>query len=89
MGLLIPKSFWFLTDWNEILSIQIQQFKTLDKTAARKRIIDNIYAFLAERLKAANILSSGVVELDLIFQSGGLIDFQYAHVDEDARAVQH
>ena len=84
MGLLIPKSFWFLTDWNEIRSIQIQQFKTLDKTAARKRIIDNIYAFLAERLKAANILSSGVVELDLIFQSGGLIDFQYAHVDEDA-----
>ena len=84
MGLLIPKSFWFLTDWNEILSIQIQQFKTLDKTAARKRIIDNIYAFLAERLKAANIHSSGVVELDLIFQSGGLIDFQYAHVDEDA-----
>ena len=63
MGLLIPKSFWFLTDWKEILSIQIQQFKTLDKTAARKRIIDNIYAFLAERLKAANILSSGVVEL--------------------------
>ena len=38
MGLLIPKSFWFLTDWHEILSIQMQQFKTLDKTAARKRI---------------------------------------------------
>ena len=67
MGLLIPKSFWFLSDWNEILSIQIQQFKTLDKTAARKRIIDNIYAFLAERLKAVNILSRGVIEVDLIF----------------------
>ena len=43
----------------------------------------------AERLKAVNILSHGVVELDLIFQSGGLIDLQYAHVDEDARAIQH
>ena len=62
MGLLIPKSFWFLTIGRDPLN-QIQQFKTLDKTAARKRIIDNIYAFLAERLKAANILSSGVVEL--------------------------
>ena len=89
MGSLIAKAFRCPTDQDEILSIQIQAFKTLDKTAARKRIIDNIYAFLAERLKAANILSSGVVELDLIFQSGGLIDFQYAHVDEDARAVQH
>ena len=89
MGSLIPKSSRCPTDWNEILSIQMQQFKTLDKTAARQRIIDDIYAFLAERLKAVNILSRGVVELDLIFQSGGLIDFQYAHVDEDARAVQH
>ena len=89
MRLLIAKSFRSLTDWNEILSIQIQQLGTLDKTAARRRIVDNIYAFLAERLKAANILSRGVVELDLIFQSGGLIDLQYVHVDEDARAVQH
>lgn len=46
-------------------------------------------AFLAERLKVANILSRGVVELDLIFQSGGLIDVQYAHIDEDTRAIQH
>ncbi|MDC3032383.1 hypothetical protein OA249_00275 [Litorivicinus sp.] len=89
MRLLIAKSFRSLTDWNEILSIQIQQFKTLDKTAARRRIVDNIYAFLAERLNATNIFSRGVVELDSIFQSGGLIDLQYVHVDEDARAVQH
>ena len=89
MGSLIAKSFRCPTDRDEILSIQIQQFKTLDKTAARQRIIDDIYAFLAERLKAATLLSRGVVELDLIFQSGGLIDLQYAHVDDDARAVQH
>lgn len=30
-----------------------------------------------------------MVELDLIFQSGGLIDLQYAHIDEDTRAIQH
>ncbi len=89
MGSLIAKSFRCPTDRDEILSIQIQRFKTLDKTAARQRIIDDIYAFLAERLKAARILSRGVVELDLIFQSGGLIDLQYAYVDEDARAVKH
>ena len=89
MRSLIAKSFRSLTDWNEILSIQIQQLETLDKKAARRGIVDNIYAFLAERLKAANILSRGAVELDLIFQSGGLIDLQYVHVDEDARAVQH
>lgn len=89
LGSLIAKAFRCPTDQDEILSIQIQKFKTLDKTAARQRIIEDIYAFLAERLKAVNILSRGVVELDLIFQSGGLIDLQYAHVDEDARAIQH
>jgi len=89
MGSLIAKSFRCPADQDEILSIQIQQFKTLDQTVARQRIIDDIYAFLAERLNAANILSRGVVELDLVFQSGGLIDLQYAHVDDDARAVQH
>ena len=87
MGSLIAKAFRCPTDQDEILSIQIQQFKTLDKTAARQRIVDDIYAFLAERLKAVNILSRGVVELDLIFQSGGSIDLQYVHVDEDALAV--
>lgn len=30
-----------------------------------------------------------MVELDLIFQSGGSIDLQYAHDDEGARAIQH
>ena len=30
-----------------------------------------------------------MVELGLIFQSGKLIDLQYAHVDEDVRVVQH
>jgi hypothetical protein len=89
MGSLIAKSFRCPTDRDEILSIQIQQFKTLDKTVARQRIIDDIYAFLAERLKAARILSRGVVELDLVFQSDGSIDPQYVHVDEDARAVEH
>ena len=89
MGSLIAKAFRCPTDQDEILSIQIQRFKTLDKTAARQRIIDDIYVFLVERLKAVNILSRGVVELDLIFQSGGLIDLQYALDDEDARAIQH
>ena len=89
MGSLIAKSFRCPTDRDEILSIQIQRFKALDKTVARQRIIEDIYAFLSERLNAANILSRGVVELDLIFQSGGLIELQYAHVDDDARAVQH
>ena len=89
MGSLVAKSYRRPTDWNRILSIQIQQFKTCDKTTARQRIIDDIYACLAERLKAANILSRGLVELGLIFQSGGLIDLQYLQVDEDARAVQH
>ena len=74
IGSLIAKSSRCPTDWNGILSIQIEQIKTLDKTAARQRIIDNIYPCLAERLKAANMRSRGVVELDLIFQSGGLID---------------
>ena len=89
MGSLIAKSFRCPTDQDEILSIQAQRFKALDKTVARQRIIEDIYAFLAERLNSANILSRGVVELDLVFQSGGLIDLQYAHVDDDARAVQH
>ena len=89
MGSLIAKAFRRPTDQDEILSIQIQQFKTLDNTAARQRIVDDIYAFLAERLKAVNKPSRGVVELDLIFQSGGSIDLQYVHVDEDALAVQH
>ena len=89
MGSLIAKSFLCPTDRDEILSIQIQRFKALDKTVARQRIIEDIYAFLSERLNAANILSRGVVELDLIFQSGGLIELQYAHVDDDARAVRH
>lgn len=88
MGSLIAKSSRCPTDWNGILSIQIQQFKTPYETAARQRIIDDICAFLAERLKAVNILSRGVIELDLIFQSGGLIDFQYVHIDKDARAFQ-
>ncbi len=86
---LIAKAFRCPTDQDEILSIHIQQFKTLDEIAARQRIVDDIYAFLAERLKAVNILSRGVVELDLIFQLGGSIDLQYAHVDEDALSVQH
>ena len=89
MGLLIAKAFRCPTDQGEILSSQIQQFKTLDKIAARQRIIDDSFTFLAEQLNAVNMLSRGVVELDLIFQSGDFIDLQYAHDDGDARAIQH
>ncbi|MEC8694345.1 MAG: hypothetical protein VXX88_04170 [Pseudomonadota bacterium] len=67
MGSLKAKSSRCPTDWHGILSIQMQQFKTLDKTAARQRIINVFFAFLAERLKAVNILSRGVIEVDLIF----------------------
>lgn len=89
MSSLIAKAFQCPTDRNEILSIQIQQFKKLSKAAARQHIVDEIYVFLAERLKAAKLLSRGVVELDLIFQSDGAIELRYVHIDEGAGAVQH
>jgi hypothetical protein len=86
---LISKSFRCPTDLETIQAARERQFKDLDQEAARQQIIDNIYGFLSERLKAAKILSQGKVELDLVFQSDGSVDLQYKEVDDDVRAIQH
>ncbi len=86
---LISKSFRCPTDLETIQAAREQQFKDLDQEAARQQIIDDIYGFLSERLKAAKILSQGKVELDLVFQSDGSVDLEYEVVDANARAIQH
>jgi len=86
---LISKSFRCPTDLETIHASREQQFKDLDREAARQQIIDDIYGFLSKRLKTAKILSQGKVELDLVFQSDGLVDLQYEVVDANARAIQH
>lgn len=85
---LINKSFRCPIDLETIQAAREQQFKDLDQEAARQQIIDGIYGFLSERLKAAKILSQGKVELDLVFRSDGSVDLQYEEVDDDARAIQ-
>ena len=86
---LISKSFRCPSDIEAIQAARERQFKDLDQEAARQQIIDDIYGFLSERLKAAKILSQGKVELDLVFQSDGSVDLQYEEVDANARAIQH
>ena len=86
---LISKSFRCPTDLETIQAAREQKFKNLDQEAARQRIIDDVYGFLSERLKAAKILSQGKVELDLVFQSDGSVDLQHEEVEDDARAIQH
>ena len=86
---LISKSFRCPTDLETIQAAREQQFKNLDQEVARQRIIDDIYGFLSERLKAAKILSQGKVEFDLVFQSDGSVDLQHEEVEDDARAIQH
>ena len=86
---LISKSFRCPSDLETIQAAREQQFKDLDQEAARQQIIDDIYRFLSERLRAAKILSQGKVELDLVFQSDGSVDLQYEEVEDDTRAIQH
>jgi len=86
---LISKSFRCPGDLETIQAAREQQFKDLDQEAARQQIIDDIYHFLSERLKASKILSQGKVELDLVFQSDGSVDLQYEEVEDDARAIQY
>ncbi len=68
---------------------RLSNLKHLIRQRIDNALLTIFLCVLAERLKAANILSRGVVELGLIFQSGGVIDLQYSQVDEDVRAVQH